>query len=137
MPLIPKKLSHGIRDSVVSVRRSFPQFFIKVAPSDVFGTDEELLNRDSLLRDFKLSNEDIKINFDKILQASNEVRGALYVAIEVFKGNSMFRMLLDPTNHATNQFYHTKFSTGTTQYHMVPTTKVPKKFTGSENRIPR
>src|SRR5699024_12727496 len=36
------------------------------AASDIFGTDEELLNRESLLKDFKLSNEDIKIDFDQI-----------------------------------------------------------------------
>jgi len=44
----------------------FPQFFIKVTASDIFGTDEELLNRESLLKDFKLSEEDIKIDFDQI-----------------------------------------------------------------------
>ncbi|QXP74658.1 DEAD/DEAH box helicase family protein [Tenacibaculum sp. AHE15PA] len=44
----------------------FPQFFLKVAASDIFGTDQELLNRESLLKDFKLSDEDIKIDFDKI-----------------------------------------------------------------------
>src|SRR5690606_15661172 len=44
----------------------FPQFFLKVTASDIFGTDEELLNRESLLKDFKLSEEDIKIDFDKI-----------------------------------------------------------------------
>ncbi|WP_417874118.1 DEAD/DEAH box helicase [Xanthomarina gelatinilytica] len=44
----------------------FPQFFIKVTASDIFGTSEELLNRESLLKDFKLSEEDIKIDFDKI-----------------------------------------------------------------------
>lgn len=43
----------------------FPQFYIKVTASDIFETDEELLNRDSLLKDFKLSNEDIKIDFDQ------------------------------------------------------------------------
>ncbi len=43
----------------------FPQFFIKVPSSDLFNTDEELLNRESLLKDFKLSNEDIKIDFEK------------------------------------------------------------------------
>ena len=32
----------------------------------IFGTEEELLNRESLLKDFKLSDEDIKIDFDKI-----------------------------------------------------------------------
>ncbi|MFK7750782.1 MAG: DEAD/DEAH box helicase [Kordia sp.] len=44
----------------------FPQFFLKVIASDIFGTDQELLNRESLLKDFKLSDEDIKIDFDKI-----------------------------------------------------------------------
>lgn len=44
----------------------FPQFFLKVVASDIFGTDEELLNRESLLKDFKLSDEDIKIDFDQI-----------------------------------------------------------------------
>ncbi|MCH7401357.1 DEAD/DEAH box helicase [Belliella kenyensis] len=44
----------------------FPQFFIKVTASDIFGTDEELLNRESLLKDFKLSDENIKIDFDQI-----------------------------------------------------------------------
>ena len=44
----------------------FPQFFLKVTASDIFGTDQELLNRESLLKDFKLSNEDIKIDFDRI-----------------------------------------------------------------------
>lgn len=43
----------------------FPQFYIRVNASDIFETDEELLNRDSLLKDFKLSNEDIKIDFDQ------------------------------------------------------------------------
>lgn len=44
----------------------FPQFFIKVTASDIFGTDEELLNRESLLKNFRLSNEDIKIDFDRV-----------------------------------------------------------------------
>lgn len=44
----------------------FPQFFIKVTASDIFDTDEELLNRESLLKDFRLSDEDIKIDFDQI-----------------------------------------------------------------------
>ena len=60
----------------------FPQFFIKVTASDIFGTEEELLNRESLLKDFKLSEEDIKIDFDKIsadlykidLEKENEYR---------------------------------------------------------------
>ena len=45
---------------------NFPQFFLKVTGSDIFGTDQELLNRESLLKNFKLSDEDIKIDFDKI-----------------------------------------------------------------------
>ena len=45
---------------------NFPQFFIKVTASDIFGTNEELLNRESLLKDFKLSDETIRIDFDKI-----------------------------------------------------------------------
>ncbi len=44
----------------------FPQFFLKVPASDIFGTSEELLNKESLLKDFKLSNEDTKIDFDRI-----------------------------------------------------------------------
>jgi len=44
----------------------FPQFFLKVTASDIFGTDLELLNRESLLKDFRLSDEDIKIDFDQI-----------------------------------------------------------------------
>lgn len=43
-----------------------PQFYLQVPPSDIFGTDEELLNRESLLKDFKLSQEDIKIDFENI-----------------------------------------------------------------------
>ena len=45
---------------------NFPQFFLKVTASDIFGTDEELLDRGSLLKDFKLSDESSKIDFDKI-----------------------------------------------------------------------
>lgn len=44
----------------------FPQFFLKVRASDIFETDEVLLNKESLLKNFKLSNEDIKIDFDQI-----------------------------------------------------------------------
>jgi len=44
----------------------FPQFFLKVTANDIFGTDEELLNRESLLKNFKLSEEDTKIDFDRI-----------------------------------------------------------------------
>lgn len=44
----------------------FPQFFLKVKPSDIFETNEELLNQELLLEEFKLSDEDIKIDFDQI-----------------------------------------------------------------------
>jgi len=56
------KTAHkGVVDEI-----KFSQFFLKVAVSDILGTDEELLNRESLLKDFKLSDEDIKIDFDPI-----------------------------------------------------------------------
>lgn len=45
---------------------NFPQFFINVTANDLFGTEQELLNRESLLKGFKLSEEDIKIDFDQI-----------------------------------------------------------------------
>jgi type III restriction enzyme len=43
-----------------------PQFFLKVQQSDIFETNETLLNQESLLKNFKLSNEDSKIDFDQI-----------------------------------------------------------------------
>ena len=43
-----------------------PQFFLEVQQSDIFGTDKILLNQESLLKNFKLSNEDSKIDFDQI-----------------------------------------------------------------------
>jgi len=43
-----------------------PQFFLDVVASDIFNTGEELLNRESLLKDFKLADEDTKIDFDQI-----------------------------------------------------------------------
>ena len=44
----------------------FPQFYLDVVASDIFNTGEELLNRESLLKDFKLADEDTKIDFDQI-----------------------------------------------------------------------
>lgn len=61
----------------------FPQFFLKVPASDIFGTDEQLLNRESLLKNFKLSNSDTNIDFDRI---SSE----LY-KVDIEKINSDFR----------------------------------------------
>ena len=43
-----------------------PQFFLEVKQSDIFGTDKILLNQESLLNNFKLNNEDTKIDFDQI-----------------------------------------------------------------------
>jgi|GEM_PF-52125 len=43
-----------------------PQFFLTVPQSDIFGTDKILLNQESLLKDFKLSSEDSKIDFTQI-----------------------------------------------------------------------
>ncbi|MEQ8908899.1 MAG: DEAD/DEAH box helicase family protein [Vicingaceae bacterium] len=47
-------------------KTEFPQFFIKVNTSNIFGTEEVLLDRNSLLKNFKLSEEDTKIDFEKI-----------------------------------------------------------------------
>jgi len=43
-----------------------PQFYLTVPQSDIFGTDRILLNQESLLKDFKLSTEDSKIDFTQI-----------------------------------------------------------------------
>ena len=58
------KVKTAYKDVIANIE--FPQFFIKVTASDLFGTNEVLLNQESLLKDFKLSDEDIKINFDRI-----------------------------------------------------------------------
>ena len=58
------KVKDSNKDVIAKIE--FPQFFIKVTANDIFGTEEELLNRESLLKDFKLSDEDIKIDFDQI-----------------------------------------------------------------------
>lgn len=44
----------------------FPQFFLETPQGDIFGTGEELLNQEVLLKNFKLSSEDTKIDFDQI-----------------------------------------------------------------------
>ncbi|WMN12099.1 DEAD/DEAH box helicase family protein [Marivirga salinae] len=43
-----------------------PQFYLETPQGDIFGTGEELLNQEALLKNFKLSNEDTKIDFDQI-----------------------------------------------------------------------
>jgi type III restriction enzyme len=58
------KVKEANKDFIEKI--NFPQFFINVTASDLFGTEQELLNRESLLKGFKLSDEDIKIDFDQI-----------------------------------------------------------------------
>lgn len=58
------KIVNSKKEAIKDV--SIPQFFIQTKGSDLFGTSEVLLNRESLLKDFKLSTEDIKIDFEKI-----------------------------------------------------------------------
>lgn len=41
-----------------------PQFILETKENEIFGEKNRLLNSESLLTDFKLSNEDTKINFD-------------------------------------------------------------------------
>ncbi len=43
-----------------------PQFFLSVPKNDMFNTDKIPLNQESLLKNFKLNNEDTKIDFDQI-----------------------------------------------------------------------
>jgi type III restriction enzyme len=45
---------------------NLPQFFLETPQGDIFGTGEELLNQEALLKNFKLSNEDTKIDFEQI-----------------------------------------------------------------------
>jgi type III restriction enzyme len=52
------------RDHVLHVK--LPQFHLHVQQNTIFNTGLELLSQEPLLRNFKLSNEDIKIDFDQI-----------------------------------------------------------------------
>jgi type III restriction enzyme len=54
---VNKQLASGIK---------LPQFFLEVKESDIFGTNKILLNQESLLKNFKLSNKDSEIDFDQI-----------------------------------------------------------------------
>ncbi|MBT30738.1 MAG: restriction endonuclease [Thalassobius sp.] len=42
------------------------QFYLQIPQGDIFGTGEVLLNQEALLKNFKLSNEDTKIDFEQI-----------------------------------------------------------------------
>jgi type III restriction enzyme len=52
------------RDVALAIK--LPQFFLEVSHSDIFSTRKVHLNQESLLNNFKLSNEDSKIDFDQI-----------------------------------------------------------------------
>jgi len=43
-----------------------PQFYLSGLQSNIFGASEELLSQEPLLQRFKLSNEDIKIDFEQL-----------------------------------------------------------------------
>ncbi|WEA00511.1 DEAD/DEAH box helicase [Mucilaginibacter sp. SJ] len=43
-----------------------PQFYLTVQQSDIFGTGKEFLSQEPLLHQFKLSNEDTRIDFEQI-----------------------------------------------------------------------
>ena len=43
-----------------------PQFYLETKQNDIFGDSEIKLNQESLLRDFKLSHEDSKIDFEQV-----------------------------------------------------------------------
>ncbi|MDP1842834.1 MAG: DEAD/DEAH box helicase family protein [Sediminibacterium sp.] len=44
----------------------FPQFYLLSNSGEIFDTDKILLNQESLLKNFKLSTEDIKIDFENL-----------------------------------------------------------------------
>lgn len=50
----------------IAIKIHLPQFYLETPQGDIFGTGEELLNQEALLKNFKLSNEDTKIDFDQI-----------------------------------------------------------------------
>jgi type III restriction enzyme len=58
------KLSEAKRAFVSGLR--LPQFYLAVQQSSIFGTDKEFLSQEPLLHQFKLSNEDTRIDFEQI-----------------------------------------------------------------------
>jgi type III restriction enzyme len=58
------KIVDANRDLAASLK--LPQFYLEVQQSDIFGTDKIILNQESLLKNFKLSAEDTKIDFEQI-----------------------------------------------------------------------
>jgi type III restriction enzyme len=53
-------------NKVLASAIKLPQFFFEVQQSDIFDTNKILLNQESLLKNFKLSKEDTKIDFEQI-----------------------------------------------------------------------
>ncbi|MCJ8210657.1 DEAD/DEAH box helicase family protein [Mucilaginibacter sp. RS28] len=58
------RMSELHRDTVADIK--LPQFHLHVPQNTLFGTGLELLSQEPLLRNFKLSSEDIKIDFEQI-----------------------------------------------------------------------
>lgn len=58
------KMSAAHRETAALVE--LPQFFLEVDPNGIFGDNRKKLNSESLLKDFKLSKEDTKIDFEQI-----------------------------------------------------------------------
>jgi type III restriction enzyme len=50
----------------VAKQIQLPQFYLETPQGDIFGTGEELLNQEALLKNFRLSHEDTKIDFEQI-----------------------------------------------------------------------
>ena len=50
----------------VAAQIQLPQFFLEVPKGNIFGDEDTLLNQEALLRDFRLSQEDTKIDFEQI-----------------------------------------------------------------------
>jgi type III restriction enzyme len=50
----------------VASKIMLPRFYLEVKASDIFDTNKIVLNQESLLKNFKLSNEDSKVDFSQI-----------------------------------------------------------------------
>lgn len=58
------KISDQYREIIREIR--LPEFYLETTKGDIFGTGEEHLSQEPLLKGFQLSKEDIKIDFEKI-----------------------------------------------------------------------
>jgi type III restriction enzyme len=50
----------------IALSIAFPQFILETQKNDIFGSENVLLNQESLLKNFKLSTADSNIDFDRI-----------------------------------------------------------------------